>query len=470
MTNDLLFTSLMTQRHALHSRSVTVEALIQAHLDHQARLHPHLNALVYQSREMIIQQARDADKALTHNVDKSRPLLGVPITVKDSWDVAGMVSTAGTLGRKGYVPDTDAVCVRRLRDAGAIIMGKTNCSEIVLPFETDNLVYGRTNNPWDLSRTPGGSTGGEAALIAAGGSSLGLATDAAASIRAPAHFCGIAGIKPTTGRIPRTGHFPRMGGISGNLSACGIMARTVDDLITVLPLLCGPDGVDPDCHPVPYYDPHDVTIADLRVFCLQSNEILTPHDDIVTTLATVATLLREHRAIVNEDTMDWRPMLPIFEALFGADGGMRIRQFLDRIGTHTISPALENALDRFEEMRLSAAALMSHLGRLDGWRSMLLKLFRDYDVMLLPVSPHVAPPHGALLGADGNKRISYTAGINMAGLPSASVPVGLNKEGLPVGVQIVAAPWREDIVLAVARTIEQGLGGYQKPPMPFLSE
>jgi amidase len=466
---QILYNSLQKQIQALRKGEISSLELIQVHLEHRQKTDSYINALVQVAEERALAEAQAADEAFSRGEDKGI-LQGIPVTVKDSWETEGIVSTSGTLGRKNYIPQRDATIVRRLRDAGAIILGKTNCSELVMPFETDNLVYGRTNNPWNLHHTPGGSTGGEAALIAAGGSPLGLAGDAGGSIRLPAHFCGISGIKPTPGRVPRTGHFPMLGGITGAMASAGPMARTIDDLMLVLPLLCGVDGIDAGCVPMPYYDPQQVEIDKLRIAFYVDNGIMAADDDTAQAVQSAAKTLEKAGAIITETChTDIDSMLDIFNSLFSADGGIRLRQFLQRIGTEKISTALKQLLEQQAKSVLSTAEFMSVLGRVDKFRSQMLAFMQDYDAIICPIAAHPAPLHTTLLGEDSQRRLSYTITYNLVAYPSASVPVALSSQGLPIGVQVVAGAWREDIVLAVAKVIEQNTPGYQKPPMDWLS-
>src|SRR5262245_57980307 len=232
----LIYASATALAQAIRSKKVSSEEVVNAYLQRIEAVNPQLNAVVQLTADTALKQAREADAALARG-DSKGPLHGVPMTIKDSFDTAGVISTGGTKGRALFLPSQDAAAVARLRQAGAILMGKTNTPELTLSFETDNLIYGRTNNPYDLSRTPGGSSGGAAAIIAAGGSPLDLGSDLGGSIRLPSHFCGIAGIKPTSGRVPRTGHIPSFD--IGPLEAwmqVGPMARFVEDLILTLPI------------------------------------------------------------------------------------------------------------------------------------------------------------------------------------------------------------------------------------------
>src|SRR5581483_7746606 len=202
------------------------------------------------------------------------PLHGVPMTVKEAWESAGVPCTGGTLGRKGFIGARDCPVVARVRAAGAIPLGVTNTPELSMAFESDNLVYGRTNNPYDLTRTSGGSGGGGAAIIAAGGAPWEIGADLGGSIRLPAHFSGIAGIKPTAGRVPMTGYFPPSIGMVQMFCAAGPMARRVEDLALTLRLLSGPDGIDPACAPVPLGDPAAIDLKKLRVAFHTDNGVI----------------------------------------------------------------------------------------------------------------------------------------------------------------------------------------------------
>src|SRR5271166_2107600 len=235
----------------IRSKEISPVEVARAHLDRIERLNPKLNAFVDYKPEAVLAQARAAEEALMHtNQDELGSLHGVPLSIKSSIDVAGHRCEAGSRLRAGYVAAEDAPLVARLRAAGAVILGVTNTPELLMAWETDNLIYGRTNNPWDLTRTAGGSSGGEAAAIAAGLSAGGVGSDGGGSIRVPAHFCGICGLKPTPGRIPSTGHFPKAGGPFALLGVVGPMARTVEDLRTLFEVMAGWDDADPCAAPV----------------------------------------------------------------------------------------------------------------------------------------------------------------------------------------------------------------------------
>src|SRR6266508_2387800 len=253
MTPEELSTLSLTRLAAgLRSGQLSSEDVTRAYLDRIEAVNPKLNAVVLLRREAALREARAADLV---SPEERAALHGVPVTIKDSLDTSGIVTTGGTKGRTGFVPSEDATVVRRLRGAGAIVMGKTNTPDLTLGYETTNLVYGRTNNPFDPERTSGGSSGGAAAIVAAGGSPLDVGTDTGGSIRLPAHFCGIAGLKPTAGRVPRTGHIIDYAGASQFLTHVGPLARRGEDLVLALRLIAGPDGVDAHVTPLPLPDP-----------------------------------------------------------------------------------------------------------------------------------------------------------------------------------------------------------------------
>src|SRR6476660_4093264 len=249
--SELTFLSAVSMAEQIRQKKLSPVELIEAHLARIEGLNPKLNAFVQVDAEGARRQARVAEAAVRQG-EKLGVLHGVPLSIKSSMEVAGLPFEAGTKLRTGVMGERDAPLVARLRQAGAIILGVTNAPELLMAWETDNFLYGRTNNPWDLSRTPGGSSGGEAAAIAAGISAGGMGSDGGGSIRVPAHFSGICGLKPTPERIPATGHFPPCAGPFALTGVVGPMARTVDDVEAMVAAIAGPDIGDPNGHPVPF--------------------------------------------------------------------------------------------------------------------------------------------------------------------------------------------------------------------------
>ena len=418
-------------------------------------LNPVLNAVV-RLDPRALEWARAADSALAAGAAPG-PLHGVPITIKDSLNVEGVVSTAGTAGRASYVPESSATAVARLQAAGAIVLGKTNTPELTLSFETDNSLFGRTRNPYDPERSPGGSSGGAAAIIAASGSPLDLGTDTGGSVRLPAHFCGVAGIKPTTGRVPRTGHVIAFDGLHQSLTQVGPLARRVEDLVLALELIAGPDGIDPHIHPVPLQSPDDVDLGTLRVAWHVDNGIVTPIPEVMATVDTAVRALEPGVAALAEGTpAGLRAFDEASEGLWAGDGAGWIRRLLEAAGTAEPSAQLEPQLATPE---VPSAELTRLLELRDRFRSEALAFWQDHDVLLSPVNAEPAMMPGEW--ANKLKSFSYTYLYNELGWPGAVVRCGTSANGLPIGVQILAAPWREDRCLAVARQLERALGGWQ---------
>ena len=253
---DLTFLPAVVMAQQIREKKISAVELVNAHLAKIDRLNPKLNAFVHVDPERVRRESHDADAALNGGKPLG-PLHGVPISIKSSLDVAGLRCEAGTRLRAGHIATQDAPLVVRLRNAGAIVLGVTNTPELLMAWETDNVLYGRTNSPWDLERTPGGSSGGEAAAIAAGMSPGGVGSDGGGSIRVPAHFSGICGLKPTPGRIPATGHFPASGGPFALIGVVGPMARTVADVKVMFEVMQGPDDGDTCAAPVRLRWPSD---------------------------------------------------------------------------------------------------------------------------------------------------------------------------------------------------------------------
>ncbi|MFZ5634430.1 MAG: amidase [Bacillota bacterium] len=450
---------------AIRAKKLSSQEVVNAYLKRIENINPILNAVVQLTADTARAEAREADARLARG-DVTGPLHGVPITVKDSFETAGVVSTGGTEGRKRFVPDRDATAVARMRSAGAILLGKTNVPELSLAYESDNLVYGATNNPYDIIRTPGGSSGGEAAVIAAGGSPLGLGSDSAGSIRLPAHFCGIAGIKPTTGLVPATGHFPPYVWMMEQLSAAGPMARFVEDLMLALPILAGADWRDPGTVPVSPGDPGAVELSSLRAAFYTDNGIISPTPETVKLVKEAAKALSGAGLAVEED----RPEIigqshELMRGLLAADGGAGLNILIQMAGTSVTHPLTRRLLESMRPCAVSAAEFGGMMVRWRFFRSAMLSFLEKYDVIICPACARPAMPHGATTDDENTLAFSYAVTYNLTGWPGVVVRGGTSPEGLPIGVQVVARPWREDVALAVAGYIETVLGGWQPPPI-----
>lgn len=456
--SQILTLSGAAQGRLIREGGVTSAELIELHLARIAEVNPGLNAVAETLAEAARQAARESDARRAAGALRG-PIDGVPFSIKDSIEVAGTVCTAGTLGLRRAAPSArDATLVARLRSAGAIPLARTNLPDLLFAFESDNLIRGRTNNPHDPSRTSGGSSGGEAALIASGGSPFGLGSDAAGSVRLPAHFCGIAALKPTSGRLPRTGHVPPAGGWIEAIWQIGPMARRIEDLQMLMPILLGPDGEDHTVIDMPYDAAG--TADGARVAFFVDNGIAAPDEDTAATVRRAAATLgaAERLPPSIEQSYD------LEMGLIGADGGDGLRAYLASIGGTETHPLFEGWLAKLEPYRVSVAGLADLWNRLLAFRAAMHRFTRDYDAILSPVCATPAVPHGASIEDRTFRGFSYTMTYNVLGWPAVAVPYGRSASGLPIGVQIACRPWREDLALALARQLEAPAAPLSVPP------
>jgi amidase len=457
---DLVFRSAASLAAAIRNREVSSREVIDAHLDHIATANPPLNAVVHLMSEKARAEAFAADEALAKGNVKG-PFHGVPMSVKDAWEVAGVPCTGGTLGRKNFIPERDATVIARMRAAGAIPLAMTNLPELSFAFESDNLVHGRSNNPYHLARTPGGSGGGGAAAIASGMSPIEIGADTGGSIRLPSSFCGIAGIRGTTGRCPMTGYFPPSLGWVRMLTDAGPMARSVEDLELALPIIAGPDFIDPALQDVPLRDPRAISMRGLRVAVHTENGIMPARADVAATVMKAAQALSAAGAIVEERIPTGiSQCFELFMGIATADGGGGLRAALAIAGTREVHPLIRGFLDMAAGER-TASYFEGLLIGLDRYRSAMLAFFQNYDLILCPVNALPALEHGTT--PDNFTAFSYTIAHNLTGWPGATVRCGTSEDGLPIGVQCVAHPWREDVALAAVKHLEAALGGYRRP-------
>ena len=467
--SELTVLSAVAMAERIRQRELSPVELVEAHLARIEKLNPKLNAFVHVDAEGARRQARAAEEAVSRH-EKLGSLHGVPISIKSSIEVTGLRCESGTKLRAGFVAAQDAPLVSRLRNAGAIILGTTNTPELLMAWETDNLLYGRTNNPWDLSRTPGGSSGGEAAAIAAGCSAGGVGSDGGGSIRVPAHFSGICGLKPTPGRIPATGHFPTSVGPFALLGVVGPMARTIADLKVLFEVLQGPDDGDPSAAPVPVRWPDRNDLKKLRIGYFEDDGRTPVTVETRAAVRAAAEALKRAGFVVEP----FRPegleqARQLWWQFFGIAGGMLLQPMTKGRETD-LSPILKQHLSR-------VAAEPSHTGQtlLDTWimrdalRMEIFRQMREYPVLLCPVASVPAFHHGERSWRIDGQTVeyldawSYTEWFNLLGTPAAAVPFGRSNEGLPIGVQIVARPWEEELVLAVAAELEAQRGNWQAP-------
>jgi amidase len=420
-----------------------------------------LNAVVQLVPERARAEAAAADDRQVAG-EPPGPLHGVPVTIKDCFATDGIITTVGTTGLRSYVPDSDDVTVARLREAGAIVVGKTNCPEFLMGFESDNLVYGRTVNPFDAAYTCGGSSGGEAAIVAAGASPLGLGSDSGGSLRVPAHFCGVPTLKPTHGRVPITSAvFPSTGPFS-RLRAIGTLAPTVEDLTLAMGVLAGPDGRDPWAAPVPLDDAGQVDITGLRVAVYTDDGVSPATPETVAAVEGAALALEKAGASVEATRLPVaHQAVELYTGILGGDGGSGLRRVLEAVGTTEPSPLIANMLAFLSANVQPASEYADRLARWDRFRLDAMAFLDLFDVVLSPVAAVPALPHGTTF--EHIDAFGYVFTHNLTGWPAAVVRGGTSPDALPIGVQVASGPWREDRALAVAAHLESVLGPFAPP-------
>ena len=469
--SDLTFLSAVAMAEQIRKKKISPLELADAHLAKIERLNPKLNAFVHMDEERVRREARNAEAAVMSGRNLG-PLHGIPVSIKSSLDVAGLRCEAGTRLRAGYVATEDAPLVARLRNAGAIVLGVTNTPELLMAWETDNLLYRRTNSPWDRERTPGGSSGGEAAAIAAGMSAGGVGSDGGGSIRVPAHFSGICGLKPTPGRIPAAGHFPASGGPFALIGVVGPMARTVADVRALFEVMQGPDDGDTCAAPVPLRWPSDDEAKKLRVGYFED-------DGRTPVTAETRAAVRMAAEALRAAGFQVEPFRPegleearmLWKQFFVAAGGMLIRpMFHGR--ERDLSPILKQFLDwSAAEPPLTGETLLAAWFGRDVSRAKFLTQMQKYPILLCPAAAIPAFRHGERSWTIEGKTVnyldawSYTEWFNLLGNPACVVPVSQSVEGLPIGVQVVGRPWEEEQVLAVAAALEAERGPWTSPPI-----
>jgi len=457
-------------RHVLEKKISPLE-LVEAHLRKIEKLNPRLNAFVQVDAERARKRAQEAERAVFSG-QALGSLHGVPITIKSSIEVAGLLCEAGTRLRAGFVSRRDAPLVSRLLGSGAIVLGVTNTPELLMAWETDNLLYGRTINPWDSERTPGGSSGGEAAAIAAGMSAGGVGSDGGGSIRVPAHFSGICGLKPTPGRIPSTGHYPTSAGPFALIGVVGPMARTVADLKALFEVMQGADDGDTCSAPVPLRWPEGDEVRRLHIGYFEDDGRTPVTPETRAAVRTAADALRHSGFAVDpfrpEGLEEARLLWRMF---FVGAGGMLLRpMFQER--KCDLSPVLKEFLEwSLAETPLTGESLLDAWLRRDAVRARVFEQMREYPILLCPAAAIPAFRHGERSWTIEGKTVqyldawSYAEFFNLLGNPAAVVPVGRSPEGLPIGVQIVGRPWEEERVLAVAASLEAECGACKIPPI-----
>lgn len=465
--NEIVLAPAVKQLELLRTGQVSVSELAEAHIQQIERLNPELNVFADFDAERVRAQARrlDATKE-THGL-----LHGLPMTIKSSISTAGYRCEIGSLLHKDEIPTEDAVVVGRLRAAGALILGTTNCPEFLMAYETANLLHGRVRNPWDLNRSPAGSSGGEAAAIAAGLSSSGLGSDSGGSVRVPAHFTGICSLKPTPGRIPGRGHLPPCVGPFSILGAIGPMARTMADVELLFGALAGQDKGDPVSPPLALRKPSLDELRTHTIGFFEDDGLCPVTEETRGAVRAAAQALRDAGFRVEPfRPSELEQLRKLWWTFFVQCGAMfyepEIRGRRDQL-----SPIFKEFLSFGEQVSpLTATELLDAWAGLELLRGRVLEEMRKFPVLLCPVASIPAFRHDERSWQIDGQRVDYldavryTQWFNALAAPAAVVPVGRSPEGLPIGVQIAARPFEDETALAVAAVVDAAFG-FRPPPM-----
>ena len=470
--------SAMELARMIRRREISPVELVQAHTDRIRAVNPAINAVVAQRFEQALEEAQEAERLVMSTPDPEDlpPLLGLPYTAKEYIKADGMPLTAGIWSRRREVADCDAETVKRLRKAGAILVGITNVPEGGLWLETYNDVYGRTVNPWNPSRTAGGSSGGEGAIVATGAVAFGLGADVGGSIRIPAAFCGTVGHKPTGRMVPNTGFWPPCE--STELSAylvCGPLCRRVEDVMPLMRVLAGPDDVDSTVRPWELGDPGSVDLRDVTVYPLESNGFTMVHGANRLAIRHAAEVLQARGAKIGHlDLPRMRKAFVIWSAMMSSGGGpnyanvigngtpLRALREMGRLmlgrSRHTFPALAIIALEELTERFAATTQKAVEEGR--ALQAELESLLGPRGVLLHPPYSRPAPRHYSPMATPLD--FVCTGLFNVLEFPSTVVPTGFDRDGLPTAVQVIGRRGSDHLTVAVASALEQELGGWQR--------
>jgi amidase len=489
---SIVFATASQLAQMIREREVSAIEVLNAYLQQIDQHNEKINAIATLNREGAIQKAQEADQAIARG-DNWGALHGVPITLKDTFETSGLLTTAGYKPLKNYIPSQDATVVARLRQAGAIILGKTNLAEMASDFQSTNELFGRVNNPWNLDYTPGGSSGGSAAAIAAGFSALDLGNDASGSTRQPAHFCGVYALKPTDRRLSTAGHIPEAPGMPKcvrQLMTVGFLARSIEDLQLCLTLTVGSDPRQPDVPPVPLDTVDKKNIQNIRIVWSDSWSTMPPASEIKTAINLAVDKLKPLCANTEQWTsppFDLQPAFQVcnrltalnfvysqpadfdafwktFPAMFreATQGDKQLRDLSNL--SHFLPTLLNPNLKEYFELLTQRDRLIARIDQaLEPW-----------DAWICPVAMTTAfthRPKGEAIAIEGRKvpyflaNGGYTMLFNLTGHPVVIIPIGQSKAGLPIGMQIIGKRWQEGSLLAIAEAIEPVVCNIQHPSL-----
>jgi amidase len=489
--DELTFLTASELASLIRQHSVSSQEVLAEHLRHIAAHNPSLNAIVTLDEEQACQRSQEADDALAHG-EIWGPLHGVPVTIKDVFETAGLRTTSGFKPLATYVPKQDATVVARLRQAGAIIMGKTNTPEMAGDEQTINSLFGRTNNPWNLERTPGGSSGGSAAAVGSGMSPLDIGSDIGGSVRNPAHFCGVFSLKPSDYRVPFTGHIPpppgsKSRGLLRYFLTPGPLARSIEDLRLALTIIAGPDEREWEVPPVPLESAPERDLRELR-FAWSDDFGFPLAEEIRTALTELAAELTRagcHVEHCNPPEFDFGQALQVYGELKEAAFTVRSSPLhLPRFLWRTLSELVPDSNPTVRGLMRGAGdnlrCYASALSQRDIFITKMEGFLNDWDAWLCPVAALSAYPHLpsrnpieqllATVEMDGQKipyllaTSVYTALFNLTGNPVVVLPLTQTKDGLPIGVQVVGKRWNDMALLAIAEQLTRVTGGFRFPP------
>lgn len=456
-----------TSVELMRKGSVSPVQIVESYLREIEKLNPKLNAIVTMAPDAL-ERAKQAEDAVARG-DALGSLHGIPLTIKDTIETAGLRTTSGSMLRAEFIPKRDAVSVARLRAAGAIILGKTNCAEMAMDYDANNPVFGAANNPYDLLLTTGGSSGGEAAAIASCMTPGGIGSDLAGSIRIPAHFCGIAGLKPTVGRVPGDGQFPPSAGPYSLGAAIGPMARSVSDLALLFKVLAGIEA--PTSSADRMVEESRASLHGSRVASYTDDGVAPVTEETRAAVETAARVLSEAGLVVAET----QP--PGIER--GHDLWLKLFSRASVVQLRNLYAGHEDKGGEFVRWRLTTADdtpapsldeyIASWLER-DRLRETLVEWMAETPLLIAPVGATPAYAHGTHKVKVGDltmstfRAFSYSQTFNVFDLPVVVIPAGRTAAGLPIGIQIIGRPFAEETVLAAAAIVEEALGGWQTPP------
>jgi fatty acid amide hydrolase 2 len=479
-TSSLTERSALDLARAIRTGETSSRDVVEAHIEQLERTHERINAVVVDRYDDARADADVADETLaaTGDPDSLPPFHGVPCTIKESIAMAGMPNCAGLVSRGAWRAPENAPTVQRMIDAGAIPLGVTNTPELCLWIETENRQYGRTHNAYDKSRTAGGSSGGEGAVVGSGGSPLGLGADIGGSIRIPAFFNGVFGLKPSPGLVPSTGQFPvTETETAAMMLTIGPITRRAEDLMPMLRVIAGPDGIDPYVRDMPIGDPADAPIAGMRVLLSEDTSYINVSRELRAARTRAAEALEAAGATVEVTQLkSMKRALELYLAVLKLEAGVSVRDLivaegsehvtvrkgLKRKGPHTRALRLL-LMSEWMTGKMPQGRMTKQVAAREAFAREVVDAIGD-GVLLHPTHPRVAPKHGQTIGKPW--LLTTTAVFNLAGVPVAQIPLGLNDRGLPLGVQAAAGPGRDHVAVAVALELERAMGGWVPPPAP----